>query len=125
MINRTVTTEGGEYIKTLERPVRATHLLCASTIEGEVTEKMKYAEKFNKAGEARIKIIWEEWLWDCLTLGGVHLFLLRPIFDKCLRVRFQGRLDEEPYRITNPPRPRLILPQGTMQCVSCIEFILT
>lgn len=76
MINRTVTTEGGEYIKTLERPVRATHLLCASTIEGEVTEKMKYAEKFNKAGEARIKIIWEEWLWDCLTLGGVHLFFL-------------------------------------------------
>lgn len=42
------------------------------------TEKMKYARKFNKTGEAKIMMVWEEWFWDCLEFGGTHLFLPLP-----------------------------------------------
>ena len=66
-INRLVTTHQGTYLKNLERPVRVTHLLCSGDIE---TEKMKYAEKFNKRKEAHIHLVWEEWFWDCLEFGG-------------------------------------------------------
>jgi hypothetical protein len=62
-------------LKNLERPVRITHLLCSGDEE---TEKMKYAEKFNRQGEARIWLVWEEWFWDSLEFGGecrVHLRL--------------------------------------------------
>lgn len=68
-INRLVTQHGGAYVKNLERPVKVTHLLCSSTNE-EVTEKMKYAEKFNQRREAKIRLVWEEWFWDSLEYGG-------------------------------------------------------
>ncbi|OBZ72552.1 hypothetical protein A0H81_07422 [Grifola frondosa] len=90
-INRKLTREGGTYTKNLERPVRVTHLLCASTM-GEVSEKMKYAEKFNQKGEANIHIIWEDWFWDSL--------------------RFGGRFNEEAYKVSNPPPPPKLLPEG-------------
>ena len=57
-------------MKSIERPVRVTHLLCSGD---ENTEKTKSAEKFNKKGEADIKLVWEEWFWDCINFGGMSL----------------------------------------------------
>ena len=68
-INREVTKGGGVYVKQIERPVRVTHLLCANTSDGE-SEKVRYAEKFNRMGEANIQIVWEDWFWDSLRFGG-------------------------------------------------------
>ncbi|KAI0363605.1 hypothetical protein BV20DRAFT_1031089 [Pilatotrama ljubarskyi] len=93
-INREVTKGGGMYVKQIERPVRVTHLLCANTSEGE-SEKVRYAEKFNRVGEARIHIVWEDWFWDSL--------------------RFGGRFDEEAYKVSNPRPPPRALPEGTFQ----------
>ncbi|KAI0636255.1 hypothetical protein C8Q77DRAFT_1102527 [Trametes polyzona] len=90
-INRKVTQGGGTYVKQIERPVRVTHLLCANTCEGE-SEKVRYAEKFNRLGEARIHIVWEDWFWDSL--------------------RFGGRFDEEAYIVSNPRPPPRALPEG-------------
>ncbi|EGN99365.1 hypothetical protein SERLA73DRAFT_90716 [Serpula lacrymans var. lacrymans S7.3] len=80
-INQLVTQQGGMYLKNLERPVKVTHLLCSGDVE---TEKMKYAEKFNKRREAKIQLVWEEWFWDSLEFG--------------------GRVDERRYQV-NRPRP--------------------
>lgn len=68
-INRKVTKGGGIYVKQIERPVRVTHLLCANTSEAD-SEKVRYADKFNRLGEARIHIVWEDWFWDSLRFGG-------------------------------------------------------
>ncbi|KAJ7174293.1 hypothetical protein C8R46DRAFT_1080567 [Mycena filopes] len=70
-INKAVTAAGGAYVKDLVRPVCVTHLLCSGEAEFE-TEKMCYAEKFNRAGKANppIQIVWEKWFWDSLELGG-------------------------------------------------------
>ncbi|KAE9400377.1 hypothetical protein BT96DRAFT_650615 [Gymnopus androsaceus JB14] len=83
-INKLVTKSGGSYVKALERPVRVTHLLCSGD---DPTDKMYYAEKFNKQGEASIKLVWEEWFWDCLEFG--------------------GRFEEDRYQMQHPrPKPR-------------------
>ncbi|KAF9078080.1 hypothetical protein BDP27DRAFT_1310729 [Rhodocollybia butyracea] len=82
-ISRIVMTQGGQYVKDLNRPVRVTHLLCSGDKE---TDKMHYAEKFNKQGEADIKLVWEEWFWDSLEFG--------------------GRFDESKYQ-ARQPRPKL------------------
>lgn len=66
-INKLVTRNGGVYLKALERPVKVTHLLCSGD---EQTDKMHYARKFTKAGEANIQLVWEEWFWDSLEFGG-------------------------------------------------------
>ncbi|EKM57882.1 uncharacterized protein PHACADRAFT_26455 [Phanerochaete carnosa HHB-10118-sp] len=81
-INRLVTSQGGAYVKNIERPVRVTHLLCATSIE-QPSEKMQYATKFNARKEADIHIIWEQWFWDCFKL--------------------HGRCDEEHYDVSRPP----------------------
>ncbi|KAF4614207.1 hypothetical protein D9613_008021 [Agrocybe pediades] len=81
-ISKLVTAHQGEYVKNLERPVRVTHLLCSGDEE---TEKMRYAEKFNERGEARIYMVWEEWFWDSLEFG--------------------GRFEEERYLVRRGPRP--------------------
>ncbi|TRM55738.1 hypothetical protein BD626DRAFT_636522 [Schizophyllum amplum] len=81
-INKLVTAHGGAYRKELQRPVDVTHLLCSGD---ETTDKMHYAEKFNQRGEADIKLVWEEWFWDCLEFG--------------------GRFEEEKYLVKNQPRP--------------------
>ncbi|KAI9460325.1 hypothetical protein HD554DRAFT_2323900 [Boletus coccyginus] len=78
-INRLVTAHQGTYLRDLERPVRITHLLCSGDTE---TDKMKYADKFNKRKEAHIHLIWEEWFWDCLEFG--------------------GRFDERKYQVSRP-----------------------
>ncbi|KAG1735309.1 uncharacterized protein EDB91DRAFT_1144813 [Suillus paluster] len=78
-INRALTKHGGSYVKAIERPVKVTHLLCAGDNE---TEKMRYADKFNKRGEAKIYVVWEEWFWDCLEFG--------------------GRFEEKRYAVTRP-----------------------
>jgi hypothetical protein len=72
-INKALTSRGGTYVKALERPVRVTHLLCSGEEE---TDKMRYAEKFNRAGEADppIQLVWEEWFWDCVEYGGSSPF---------------------------------------------------
>ncbi|KAH8094535.1 hypothetical protein BXZ70DRAFT_1072697 [Cristinia sonorae] len=81
-INKLITKHGGKYFKNLERPVKVTHVLCsreasednADALDGpwvaEQTDKMIYAHKFNDRGESDIKIVWEEWFWDCLEYGG-------------------------------------------------------
>ena len=69
-INRLVTYNKGIFVKSIERPVSVTHLLCSGD---ENTEKVKCAEKFNKKGEADIKLVWEEWFWDCINFGGTSL----------------------------------------------------
>ena len=72
-------------MKSIERPVKVTHLLCSGD---EKTEKMEYAEKFNKKGEANIKLVWEEWFWDCINFGGTslaHSFHLVTLSD--LRIK--------------------------------------
>lgn len=66
-INRLVTHNKGIFVENIERPVKVTHLLCSGD---EKTEKIKYAEKFNVSGEAQIKLVWEEWFWDCIHFGG-------------------------------------------------------
>ncbi|EIW57947.1 uncharacterized protein TRAVEDRAFT_72858 [Trametes versicolor FP-101664 SS1] len=90
-INRKVSKGGGVYVKQIERPVRVTHLLCANTSEAD-SEKVRYADKFNRLGEARIHIVWEDWFWDSL--------------------RFGGRFEEEAYKVSNPRPPPRALPEG-------------
>ncbi|KAF7354687.1 hypothetical protein MSAN_01382400 [Mycena sanguinolenta] len=70
-INKMLTANGGTYVKALERPVKVTHLLCGAE-QTEETDKMRYAEKFNRAGEANppIQLVWEDWFWDSLEFGG-------------------------------------------------------
>ncbi|KAJ4473759.1 hypothetical protein J3R30DRAFT_3511458 [Lentinula aciculospora] len=83
-ISKLVMSQGGTYVKALQRPVIVTHLLCSGDEE---TDKMFYAEKFNKQGEADIKLVWEEWFWDSLEFG--------------------GRFDENIYQARRPrPKPR-------------------
>ncbi|KAJ6473241.1 hypothetical protein C8R45DRAFT_409750 [Mycena sanguinolenta] len=87
-INKVLTANGGTYVKALERPVKVTHLLCG-TEQTEETDKMRYAEKFNRAGEANphIQLVWEDWFWDALVFG--------------------GRFDESMYQARLPrPQPR-------------------
>lgn len=67
-INRIVSEQSGTFVKAIERPVKVTHLLCSGD---DVTDKMSYAEKFNERGEADIKLVWEEWFWDCVNFGGM------------------------------------------------------
>ncbi|KAJ6531543.1 hypothetical protein B0H10DRAFT_2150634 [Mycena sp. CBHHK59/15] len=90
-INKLLTARGGTYVKNLERPVRVTHLLCAGDAE---TDKMRYAEKFNRAGEADppIQLVWEEWFWDSLEFG--------------------GRFDEGRYQARLPRPERKTVPEG-------------
>lgn len=66
-INKLLVANEGIYLETLERPVKVTHLLCSGDEE---TGKMRYAEKFNSRGEAKIHLVWEEWFWDSLDFGG-------------------------------------------------------
>jgi DNA replication regulator DPB11 len=82
-INKRLSAQGGTYVKNLERPIKVTHLLCSGDNE---TEKMRYAQKFNERGEAKIWMVWEEWFWDSLEFG--------------------GRFDEEKY-LVGRPRPDL------------------
>ncbi|KAJ7638247.1 hypothetical protein FB45DRAFT_902376 [Roridomyces roridus] len=91
-INKAVTANGGTYVKALERPVRVTHLLCAGDEE---TDKMRYAEKFNRAGEANppIQLVWEEWFWDSIVFG--------------------GRFDEARYHVRQPRPERRAAPEIT------------
>src|SRR5882762_4045387 len=66
-INKILRHLGGTYVTAIERPVKVTHLLCSG--DGE-TDKRRYAEKFNKRGEAQIWLVWEEWFWDSVEFGG-------------------------------------------------------
>ncbi|KAJ7174295.1 hypothetical protein C8R46DRAFT_1080571 [Mycena filopes] len=94
-INKALTAGGGTYVKDLVRPVRVTHLLCSGEEE---TDKMRYAEKFNRVGEADppIQIVWEEWFWDSLEYGGQ--------FDEA---KYQARLPRPERRVPRPPPPNL------------------
>ncbi|KAI0763303.1 hypothetical protein BD413DRAFT_211081 [Trametes elegans] len=92
-ISSKVVAGGGKYVREIERPVRVTHLLCGNLIEGN-SEKVHYAEKFNRLGEARIHIVWEDWFWDSL--------------------RFGGRFDEETYKVSNPRPPPRALPEAPL-----------
>jgi DNA replication regulator DPB11 len=89
-ISKLVTAHDGHYLKNLERPVKVTHLLCSGDEE---TDKMRYAEKFNGRGEARIHLVWEEWFWDSLDFG--------------------GRFDEGTYQVRRPRPERKTPPEGS------------
>ena len=88
-INKFLVANEGTYLKNLERPVKVTHLLCSGDEE---TEKMRYAEKFNSRGEAKIHLVWEEWFWDSLDFG--------------------GRFDEEKYQVRRPRPERKTVGEG-------------
>ena len=88
-INNLLVANEGTYLKNLERPVRVTHLLCSGDEE---TEKMRYAEKFNSRGEAKIHLVWEEWFWDSLDFG--------------------GRFDEARYDVRRPRPERKTIGEG-------------
>ncbi|KAJ7047172.1 hypothetical protein C8F04DRAFT_1387638 [Mycena alexandri] len=92
-INKALTAGGGTYVKDLVRPVCVTHLLCSGET-GVETDKMRYADKFNRAGEADppIQIVWEEWFWDSLEFGGQ--------FDEA---KYQARLPRPERRATPAP----------------------
>lgn len=75
-INKALTAHQGIYVKNLERPVKVTHLLCSGDEE---TDKMRYAEKFNRGGEAQIHLVWEEWFWDSLEFGGEEFWRTRQV----------------------------------------------
>ena len=92
-----MTAHEGIYLKNLERPVRVTHLLCSGDTE---TDKMKYAEKFNKRKEAHIHLVWEEWFWDCLEFGGAYYFWLRNM--TAADTLLKGRFDERKYQVSRP-----------------------
>ncbi|TBU46920.1 PITH domain-containing protein [Dichomitus squalens] len=92
-INRALTAQGGTYVKQIIRPVRVTHLICGNESEEGESEKVRYAVKFNQGGEARIRIVWEDWFWDSL--------------------RFGGRFDEERYEVGKPRAPPRVLPDDT------------
>jgi DNA replication regulator DPB11 len=62
--------QNGTYADRNEGKPKLTHLLCSGD---EDTEKRQYAEKFNKLGEGKIHMVWEEWFWDSLEFGGGHL----------------------------------------------------
>ncbi|TFK21460.1 hypothetical protein FA15DRAFT_672523 [Coprinopsis marcescibilis] len=91
-ISKLVEEHEGSYAEALERPVRVTHLLCSGDEE---TEKMKYARKFNKNGEADIQLLWEEWFWDSLEFG--------------------GRWPEETYQVNNPKPERMVIDMAPSQ----------
>ncbi|KAI0688222.1 hypothetical protein BC835DRAFT_1373595 [Cytidiella melzeri] len=80
-IVRRVKEEGGSCVANIERPVKVTHLLCTTGLDA-MTERMRYAEKFNKQREARIRMVWQEWFWDSLKVG--------------------GRCDEDSYDVSEP-----------------------
>ena len=88
-INKFLVANEGTYLKNLERPVKVTHLLCSGDEE---TEKMRYAEKFNSRGEAKIHLVWEEWFWDSLDFG--------------------GRFDEAKYQVRRPRPERKTVGEG-------------
>lgn len=73
-----MTAEGGSYVKNIERPVKVTHLLCSTGVDA-MTEKMRYAHKFNKQKEANIRMVWEEWFWDSLSVGGTLRFVMHRV----------------------------------------------
>ena len=54
---------------------------------------MRYAEKFNGRGEAKIHLVWEEWFWDSLEFG--------------------GRFDEVKYQVREPRPERKTIGEGT------------
>lgn len=88
-INRLVTYNKGIFVRDIERPVKVTHLLCSGD---EKTEKMKYAEKFNQKGEANIKLVWEEWFWDCIHFGGRSIAcIFQPVILSDLRTKVAGQ----------------------------------
>lgn len=100
-ISKLVMSQGGTYVKALQRPVVVTHLLCSGDEE---TDKMFYAEKFNKQGEADIKLVWEEWFWDSLEFGGLWSFFNTLMI---LEIFYPGRFDENIYQARRPrPKPR-------------------
>ncbi|KAJ7766878.1 hypothetical protein B0H16DRAFT_374721 [Mycena metata] len=94
-INKALTTGGGTYVKDLVRPVCVTHLLCSGEA-GVETDKMRYADKFNRAGEADppIQIVWEEWFWDSLEFGG-----------QLDEAKYQAHLPRPERRATPAPPP--------------------
>lgn len=108
-INRKVTKGGGVYVKQIERPVRVTHLLCANTSEAD-SEKVRYADKFNRLGEARIHIVWEDWFWDSLRFGGKQVSV-SAAGARMLKL-CEGRFEEEAYKVSNPRPPPRALPEG-------------
>jgi DNA replication regulator DPB11 len=68
---------------------------------------MRYAEKFNNAGEARIHLVWEEWFWDSLDFGGT----LGRDFGQSGDLTYpSGRFGEATYAVSSPRPERKTAP---------------
>ncbi|KAJ7584435.1 hypothetical protein C8J56DRAFT_951061 [Mycena floridula] len=73
----------GVYSRNLASQV--THLLCSTD---DKTDKIHLAEEMNAKG-TKIRLVWEQWFWDCIAFG--------------------GRFDEDKYHIRRPkPKPKLL-----------------
>ncbi|KAF8512497.1 hypothetical protein JB92DRAFT_2928157 [Gautieria morchelliformis] len=59
--------EGGVYLKSLN--ATATHLLCCVS---DTSAKLKWTRDHNRTQSQtdQIRIVWEEWFWDCIEFGG-------------------------------------------------------
>lgn len=65
-----------------------------------MTEKMRYAAKFNKQKEANIRLVWEDWFWDSLRAKGI--FLLVESWSRGAADTYTGRYNEDMYDISKP-----------------------
>ena len=71
-IQKLVTDNGGEIAQSLDRSI--THLVCGPDRgeDGRGTTKMQHVQKLNSEKKANIRMVWEEWVWDCIESGGVY-----------------------------------------------------
>lgn len=79
-LHKLLVRNGGAFAKDLElnSSANVTHLLCGAERGEEVdakgwTRKMQVAEKANRRGLGTIRMVWEEWFWDCLEFRGAWL----------------------------------------------------
>jgi hypothetical protein len=63
---------------------------------------MRYAENFNSRCEAKINLVWEEWVWDSLDFG--------------------GRFEEEKYDVRKPCPERKPIVEGNS--ISSFRYFL-
>ena len=74
-IEEAIGKNGGTFLPKIERKTTMTHLLCGGERGENVdargwTPKMLYVEKLGHG----IKMVWEEWFWDCMEFKGELYF---------------------------------------------------
>ena len=69
---------GGQFVKDLGSGSKVTHIVCGEERGEDIDErgwskKMQFAERYNATHSKKIQLVWEEWFWDCLEFGGMHV----------------------------------------------------